>query len=102
MLADAPGDYVLATGQTHRVTEFLDIAFATAGLDNWPDRVRTRYDLRRAMDPSVLCGDSTKAYRELGWTHTRTFEEIVVAMVEYDMKLVGDPQELWAQYGSLG
>ena len=93
--ADAPGDYVLATGQTHWLTDFLDIAFRAAGVDDWHDRVRTRDDLRRTTDPSVLRGDSAKAYRELGWTHTKTFADIAVAMVDYDMRLIKDPQALW-------
>jgi GDPmannose 4,6-dehydratase len=93
--ADDPRDYVLATGLTHWLTEFLEIAFQAAGVDNWRDRVRTREDLRRTTDPSVLCGDSTRAYTELGWAHTRSFADIAVAMVDYDMRLIADPQALW-------
>jgi GDPmannose 4,6-dehydratase len=93
--ADTPDDYVLATGQTHWLAEFLEIAFHTVGIDNWRDYVRTRDDLRRTTDPSVLCGNSAKAHVALGWEHTRSFSDIAVAMVEYDMKLIRDPQALW-------
>lgn len=95
MAAEVPGDYVLATGQTHRLTDFLDVAFRSAGLANWRDYVRTRHDLQRPVDSSTLCGDSSKAYRELGWTHTKTFPDIVVAMVDHDMRLIRDPNALW-------
>jgi len=95
MAAEVPGDYVLATGQTHRLTDFLEIAFRSAGIDNWRDCVRTHDDLWRPTDSSILCGNSAKAYRELGWIHTRTFSDIAVAMVKHDMRLIRDPNAFW-------
>lgn len=93
--ADHAGDFVLATGETHWLAEFLEIAFRAVGIDDWQGRVRTRDDLRRSTDPTVLCGDSSKAQRELGWVRTKTFAEIAAAMVDYDVRLIKDPQALW-------
>jgi GDPmannose 4,6-dehydratase len=95
MAADEPADYALATGQTHWLKDFLRIAFERAGLPDWESYVVTRDDLRRSTDPTVLCGNSEKAYRALGWQHTKTFSEIAEAMVDYDARLIRDPQALW-------
>jgi GDPmannose 4,6-dehydratase len=95
MAASRPDDYVLATGKVNWLKDFLAIAFEAAGIADWQDHVRTREDLRRTTDPTVLCGDAGKAYRELGWQHTMSFAGIAEAMVAYDMRLVEDPQSLW-------
>jgi GDPmannose 4,6-dehydratase len=95
MAADEPDDYILATGTTHWLREFLELAFVAVGIDDWHDRVVTREDLRRTTDPVVLRGDSTKAHTRLGWQHTRTFAQIAQEMVAYDIRLVVDPQALW-------
>ncbi len=95
MAATVPDDYVLATGETHWLAEFLEVAFSAVGVQDWSAYVRTRDDLRRTTDPTVLCGDSTKAYRELGWGHTRAFADVAREMVAYDVRLIGDPQALW-------
>ena len=95
MAADAPDDYILATGTTHWLRDFLAGAFLAVGIDDWREHVITRDDLRRSTDPTVLRGDSSKAYEHLGWRHTRTFPEIAEAMVAYDVRLVEDPQSLW-------
>lgn len=95
LAAPTPQDYVLATGEVNLLTDFLRLAFTAAGIDDWTQHVRTRDDLRRTTDPSVLRGDSSKAYRELGWQHTRTFAQIAEEMVRYDLRLLEDPQALW-------
>ncbi len=94
-LAEEPDDYILATGEAHWLTEFLQIAFSAVGIDDWTQVVVTREDLRRSTDPVVLRGDSAKAHRALGWRHTRTFAQIAEEMVAYDVRLVRDPQALW-------
>ena len=95
MAADEPDDFILATGTTHWLREFLELAFVAVGIDDWDDRVVTREDLRRTTDPVVLRGDSAKAHARLGWEHTRTFAQIAQEMVAYDVRLVADPQALW-------
>jgi GDPmannose 4,6-dehydratase len=90
-----PRDYILATGQTHQLSEFLQLAFAAIGIDNWSEHVTVREDLKRAVDPVVLKGDSTAAYRDLGWQHTKSFAEMVQAMVDFDRELLANPEALW-------
>ena len=93
--AEVPDDYILATGTAHGLDEFLALAFAAVGIDDWRDRVVTREDLRRTTDPVVLRGDSARAYDRLGWRHTRTFPQIAEEMAAYDVRLIQEPQALW-------
>ncbi|MDO8733420.1 MAG: GDP-mannose 4,6-dehydratase [Actinomycetota bacterium] len=93
--ADVPHDYVLGTGQSHELTDFIALAFKAAGISDWQSLVRSNDDLRRHTDPTLLRGDSSRAYAELGWQHTKTFEEIAQSMVKFDQLLLGDPQALW-------
>lgn len=84
--ADAPSDYVISTGSTHTVREFLDVAFGIVDLD-WHDFVRTDPQYFRPVDPPVLLGDSSKARRELDWKPEVGFKELVTRMVTYDLNL---------------
>ena len=95
MAAERPDDVILATGEVNWLRDFLQLAFTAAGIADWQEHVRTREDLRRTTDPTVLRGDSAKAYRELGWQHTRTFAQIAAEMVAYDLLLLEDPRALW-------
>lgn len=95
MAAPDPDDYILATGVTHWLREFLQLAFEAVGIDDWTEHVVTRDDLRRSTDPVVLRGDSSKAYTRLGWAHTRTFAQLAGEMAAYDRRLVSEPQALW-------
>jgi len=80
---DHPGDYVVATGETHSVKEFVDAAFACVNLD--PEGyVRIRADLIRPAEVDLLVGDPGKAKHELGWTPTITFTGLVEMMVRAD------------------
>jgi GDPmannose 4,6-dehydratase len=97
MRAAEPRDYILATGQNHQLGEFLDLAFAAVGIDNWTDHVTVREDLKRDSDPVVLKGDSSAAYRDLGWQHTKSFAEMVQAMVDFDRQLLVNPDALWRE-----
>ena len=79
-----PGDYILASGVGHTVQEFLEAAFAHAGLD--PTRyVRTDEALIRRSEDTWLIGDARRARAELGWRPTLTFEELVARMVDADL-----------------
>jgi GDPmannose 4,6-dehydratase len=86
--ADGPGDYVIASGITHSVRDFLEIAFARAGL-NYMDHVVIDERYLRPAEVDVLVGDSSKAEMELGWKYTMSFEDLVHEMVDEDMKNFG-------------
>lgn len=83
---DVPGDYVLATGKSHSVQEFVDAAFRAAGLDS-SDFVRTDPHLFRPTDVAELRGDPTYIKKTLGWEARVGFEEIVRRMVEHDLQV---------------
>lgn len=83
--ADQPGDYVVATGETHSVFEFVQTAFDYVGLD-WSEHVASnQLHLLRPTDPPVLLGNPDKITRELGWTPEVGFTELVQRMVEADL-----------------
>jgi GDPmannose 4,6-dehydratase len=85
---DAPDDYVIATGETHTVSQFAELAFAHVGL-NWRDYVVPDPDLFRPAEVNLLQGDASKARTKLGWTHRIGFEELVREMVEADCRMLG-------------
>lgn len=84
--AEAPGEYVIASGETHSVREFVETAFSIAGLD-YQQYVRTDPQFFRPSEKVRLCGDPTRARTDLGWTATLTFKDIVSTMVESEMAL---------------
>ena len=92
--ADKPKDYVLATGISHRLSFFVQKAFAAAGIDNWQDFVISR-ESDRPVDTNKMVGDSRAAYLELGWRHTVDFDSIAHRMVQHDLELLDDPTILW-------
>jgi GDPmannose 4,6-dehydratase len=81
--ADEPDDYVLATGETHTVEEFLEEAFTYAGLD-WHDYVSIDPRYFRPAEVDLLIGDYSKAKEKLGWEPTVRFAELVRMMVDGD------------------
>ncbi|HEY3543576.1 MAG TPA: GDP-mannose 4,6-dehydratase [Gaiellaceae bacterium] len=81
--AGAAGDYVLATGETHSVQEFLEEAFGYAGLD-WRQYVQTDPRYLRPAEVDILIGDYSKAKAELGWEPAVRFRELVRMMVDAD------------------
>jgi GDPmannose 4,6-dehydratase len=85
---DAPDDYVVATGETHAISEFLDIAFGYVNLD-WHDYVEFDARYLRPAEVELLIGDPTKAKQKLGWEPSVTFEQLVYLMVEADLKALG-------------
>ena len=82
---DNPDDYVIATGESHSVQEFVDKAFDVVGLDP-SDRVVVDQQFMRPADVDMLQGDASKAKRVLGWEPSVTFDELVKMMVESDCK----------------
>jgi GDPmannose 4,6-dehydratase len=84
---DAPDDYVIGTGEAHTVREFVELAFAHAGLD-WKEHVEIDPKYFRPAEVDFLLADVGKARRALRWEPTVTFEELVRIMVDADLKLV--------------
>ncbi|MGL4609134.1 MAG: GDP-mannose 4,6-dehydratase [Trueperaceae bacterium] len=84
---NTPDDYVLATGETHTVKEFVKAAFEAAGLD-WQQYVVLDPAFERPAEVDLLLGDPSKAKRVLSWQPQTTFEELVTLMVEADLKRV--------------
>ncbi len=76
-------DYVVATGESHSVREFLDVAAAQCGLD-WSKHVETDPRYFRPTEVDFLWGDPSKARAKLGWAPRVTFEELVRMMIECD------------------
>jgi GDPmannose 4,6-dehydratase len=87
---DRGDDFVIATGSTHTVAEFAEAALRHAGVgDAWRDHVSVSEDLLRPMDTPVMVGDASKAKRELDWSPTVEFAELVGRMVDHDLDLIG-------------
>ncbi len=84
--AEQPDDFVLATGETHSVREFLERAFAHAGLE-WERHVEYDPRYNRPTEVDLLLGDPSKALAKLGWHATTSFEELVRMMVDADVAL---------------
>jgi GDPmannose 4,6-dehydratase len=95
---DQPDDYVIATGETHTVREFVETAFGLAGL-NYQDYVKPDPDLFRPAEVNVLLGDASYAQQKLGWRHRIAFGALVREMVEADCRLLGvEPKVLGARF----
>jgi GDPmannose 4,6-dehydratase len=88
---DMPDDYVIATGVTHSVQDFVEIAFDYVKLD-WKKYVKTDPRFVRPAEVDLLIGDSSKAKKKLGWSPKVSFKELVYLMVDYDLKYHTDNQ----------
>lgn len=86
--ADRPDDYVVSTGETHSVKEFVEMAFAAAGVANWESYVKMDPRFKRPAEVPNLRGKSDKARKMLGWKPKVTFEELVQTMVTADIKRI--------------
>jgi len=84
-----PDDYVVATGESHSVREFLEAAFAHAGLD-WRKYVEIDPNYYRPTEVDLLVGDASKAKKQLGWEPKTKFNDLVKLMVDADMQMVKD------------
>jgi GDPmannose 4,6-dehydratase len=82
---DEADDYVVATGETHSIREFLDIAFARVGIDDWSKLVVVDPRFFRPAEVDLLIGDATKARTELDWVPQVSFPELVTMMVDADL-----------------
>jgi GDPmannose 4,6-dehydratase len=86
---DQPDDYVISTGETHSVREFLEETFGYAGLD-WRKHVAIDEKYFRPAEVDLLIGDSTKAQQKLGWKPKTTFKDLAHLMVDADIQMVSD------------
>ena len=84
---DKPDDYVIATGETHSVRRFCEVAFGHVGL-NWEEHVTTDEKFMRPAEVDLLIGDPAKAEKTLGWTRKVSFEDLVTRMVDADLTLL--------------
>ena len=82
---EKPSDYVFATGKLHSVRDFVDSAFQSLDLD-YRDYVEIDARFYRDVESVSLCGSSTKANRDFGWYSSKCFNEMVVEMVNHDLK----------------
>jgi GDPmannose 4,6-dehydratase len=89
---DKPDDYVIATGETHSIREFLDIAFGHVGLD-WKQYVEIDPRYYRPTEVDLLIGNPSKAKKQLGWEPKIRFEELTRLMVDADVQLLKDHME---------
>jgi GDPmannose 4,6-dehydratase len=87
MGATEPGDYVVASGIGRKTSELIQSALFSIGITNWRDYVSIDKDYYRPNDPAQSIGDSAKIQRELGWSPSKTFEEMVSDMVRHDISL---------------
>ena len=87
---DKPDDYVIATGETRSVRDFLQIAFQTLQL-NYEDYVQIDPQFFRPAEVDILCGNPAKAQKQLGWKAKHSFEDLVRMMVEADIKVLEKP-----------
>lgn len=85
---DTPNDYVIATGRSHTIREFLTAAFSVVGISDWSKYVTQNPKYMRPAEVHVLCGDPAKAKKELGWVPKTSFEDLVQKMVLNDMRLL--------------
>ena len=85
---EAPDDYVIATGETHTVREFLEEAFGHVGLD-WKNYVEHDARYERPAEVDLLIGDASKAKEKLGWEPRTTFHGLVQLMVGEEIAALG-------------
>lgn len=85
-----PDDYVLATGETHSIKEFLHLAFAEIGEDKWEKYVEQDPRFMRPAEVDLLIGDAGKAHKQLKWKPKVSFKQLVKMMVEEDLRIERD------------
>lgn len=86
---EEPDDYVIATGETHTVREFLEEAFSLVGIKDWDKYIGIDPKYYRPQEVNILKGDFSKAKKKLGWSPKVTFKELVKIMLEADFAEAG-------------
>ena len=94
---DKPDTYVIATGETHSVQDFLQEAFKHVGIEDYAQFIRIDEKQFRPSEVPYLKGDYSKARKKLGWTPEISFEDLVSTMVQYDIaRLKNDKQSSYS------
>ena len=83
---DQPDDYVICTGETHTIREFLDVAFKHIGIENWSEYVVQDPEFYRPAEVDYLRGCNNKALEKLGWKPRNSFDDLVKMMVDHDVE----------------
>jgi GDPmannose 4,6-dehydratase len=93
----SPDDFILATGKSHTLREFVTKAFACVGISEWGKFLQLDSALSRPADVISVVGDATKANQILSWEPTTTFDVMIKAMVDFDLGMVdsGIPDQIW-------
>jgi len=84
---ESPDDYVLATGETHSIGEFLELAFKEVGIEDWKPYVKQNPAFMRPAEVDILLGNPEKAEKVLGWKRKVDFPKLVSMMVQNDLKI---------------
>jgi len=84
---DSPDDYVLATGETHSIQDFLELAFKEVGIDDWKPYVKQNPKFIRPAEVDILLGNPAKAEKVLGWKRKVDFPALVKLMIKHDLEL---------------
>jgi GDPmannose 4,6-dehydratase len=94
---DSPDDFILATGESHTLKEFVATAFQSAGIEDWAKYLTIDSALVRPADVISVVGDSTKALEKLKWSPTVSFESMVKRMVDFDLEITdtGEVNKIW-------
>ena len=87
---NSPDDFILATGKSHTLKEFVSTAFKSVGIENWEKYLTINPALVRPADVISVVGDSSKARQMLKWSPTASFESMVKKMVDFDLELIDD------------
>ena len=88
---DVPDDYVIATGETHSVGEFAQIAFEIAGISDGIEKyVKIDDEFKRPSEVDLLIGDASKAKKQLSWKPQVSFRELIELMLENDLRIESD------------
>jgi GDPmannose 4,6-dehydratase len=92
-----PDDFILATGRSRTLREFVGTAFACVGISDWGNFLQIDPSLSRPADVISVVGDATKAHETLGWTPTTTFGLMIKAMVDFDLEILDSdtPEQIW-------
>jgi GDPmannose 4,6-dehydratase len=86
---EVAADFVVATGVTHTVAQFAEVALRRVGVgDDWADHIEVDPAFLRPTDAPLMVGDASKARQELGWAPTVGFDELVGRMVDHDLALL--------------
>jgi len=85
---DTPKDYVIATGETHSIREFLDVAFNYIGIKDWSSYIKQDPRFMRPAEVDVLRGNSAEAHNDFDWTPKTNFKQLVKIMIDHDVKLL--------------